>query len=303
MHRKLLNTLRLRIQIRPEGPLLVKAGGFALDPTIPDMAFVRVRLADGREVPYLPGSSLKGTIRGFVEKILRTWDQPDWRRACATFPDHPESCAYRVMKQEEKDPALPTSEIYRMSCGACRMFGHTRLRGRAAFTDAYPDGELTMETRYGVAISRRTQAVAHGPFEMEVAVAGTFFGHVILENFELWQAALLAHAFEAMNEGMLRVGYGKTRGLGMVRVEVVETMLDVAGLAWNPHSWPSIAGLLDPEACKAYGLDPMEWIPMEVEPDAQISSPFFTRRIYKGHEKWIAISWTLRERALRLPEG
>ncbi|MBO9362348.1 MAG: hypothetical protein J7452_09120, partial [Thermoflexus sp.] len=68
MHGALRNVLRLRVEIRPDGPLLVKAGGFALDPTLPDMSFVRARLADGREAPYLPGSSLKGVVRGFVEQ-------------------------------------------------------------------------------------------------------------------------------------------------------------------------------------------------------------------------------------------
>ncbi|WP_448591464.1 RAMP superfamily CRISPR-associated protein [Thermoflexus hugenholtzii] len=300
MHGALRNALRLRVEIRPEGPLLVKAGGFALDPTLPDMAFVRARRADGQEAPYLPGSSLKGVIRGFIEQTLRGWGggaPAGWRWACPVFPDNPESCAARL-----GEPNLPASEVYRRSCGACRMFGHTRLRGRAAFTDAYPKEEIALEVRYGVAISRRTQAVAHGPFELEVAVGGAFAGWIILENFELWQAALLAHALKAMNEGMVRVGYGKTRGLGKVRVRVEETILDVAGSIPNPRWWPGLAGLVGPEIRQAYGLDPLQALEIPRDPDEQRAEGFLTRRVWQGHEAWEAIAQALIREGLR-PEG
>lgn len=302
MFRRFANALRIKIKIRPQGPLLIRTGGFALDPTVPDMAFVRVRRADGEETPYIPGSSLKGVVRGFVEKILRTWNHPGWRRACATFPEDPDSCAYQIVAREATDHRpLPSHEIYRMSCGACRLFGHTRLRGRVAFTDAYPDpGEpLVLETRYGVAISRRTQAVAHGPFEMEVAVAGSFTGEIILENFELWQVALLARALEAMNEGMLRIGYGKTRGLGEVCVEVMEAMLDTAGLLPDLQRWPGIAGLVDQQAINNYGLDPMKEIRIPISPDESRDMGFFTRRVYRGHKQWQEIAKSVGDQVLR----
>jgi CRISPR/Cas system CSM-associated protein Csm3 (group 7 of RAMP superfamily) len=299
MHGALRNVLRLRVEIRPDGPLLVKAGGFALDPTLPDMSFVRARLADGQEAPYLPGSSLKGVVRGFVEQTLRGWGggaPAGWRWACPVFPDHPESCAARL-----GDPRLSASEVYRRSCGACRMFGHTRLRGRVAFTDAYPKEEIALEVRYGVAISRRTQA-GYNPFELEVAVGGAFAGWIILENFELWQAALLAHALAAMNEGMVRVGYGKTRGLGKVRLQVEEAVLDVAGAVPNPREWPGVAGLVGPEIRKAYGLDPLQALEVPRDPDEQRAEGFLARRIWRGHEAWEAIAQALIREALR-PEG
>jgi hypothetical protein len=181
------------------------------------------------------------------------------------------------------------------------MFGHTRLRGRVVFTDAYPKEEIALEVRYGVAISRRTQA-GYNPFELEVAVGGAFAGWIILENFELWQVALLAHALAAMNEGMVRVGYGKTRGLGKVRLQVEEAVLDVAGAISNPREWPGVAGLVGPEIRKAYGLDPLQALEVPRDPDEQRAEGFLARRIWRGHKAWEAIAQALIREGLR-PEG
>ncbi|MGQ9715880.1 MAG: RAMP superfamily CRISPR-associated protein, partial [Anaerolineae bacterium] len=167
MHKTRYNALSLTLEISPKGPLLVKAGGISANPSLPDMQFVRTYHAERGETVYIPGSSLKGVVRGFVEKALRTLDDHNsWRWACPTFPDEDGSCAKRLGKEEK------SAAIYKQSCGACRIFGHTRLKGRAAFTDLFPTDEVKTEIRYGVAISRLSHAVAHGPFEMEVAVSG-----------------------------------------------------------------------------------------------------------------------------------
>src|SRR5690606_16741841 len=145
MHSARYNVLRLELRLEPAGPLLIKAGGYAADPSLPDMSFVRTARADGQETVYIPGSSVKGVLRGFVEQALRTIDdRQGWMWACPTFPSNAESCGKRLEKEER------SCEVYRQSCGACRLFGHTRLRGRLAVTDLMPAGEVRTETRYGV---------------------------------------------------------------------------------------------------------------------------------------------------------
>src|SRR3990172_9552844 len=74
MHKKMVNELRLSFSIAPRGPLLIKSGKESgADPTLLDMNFVRLHHAGlGRETVYLPGSSLKGTLRSYCEKIART---------------------------------------------------------------------------------------------------------------------------------------------------------------------------------------------------------------------------------------
>ena len=74
MHKRRFNEMTLRLTIRPRGPMLIKSGQEAgADPTLLDMNFVRAQHpAGGGQTVYLPGSSLKGVMRAYAEKIART---------------------------------------------------------------------------------------------------------------------------------------------------------------------------------------------------------------------------------------
>lgn len=225
MHKTRYNSLHLDLSLIPVGPLLIKSGGFSPDPSLPDMQFVRTSQGGIDDRLFIPGSSLKGVFRSFIEKTLRTIDDPSsWRRSCPTFESGSNpNCAQSISKlaKQGKDKGEINSwDIYRESCGACRLFGNTLLKGRLAFTDLISSGAVKTETRYGVAISRLSHAVAQGPFEMEVAVSGTFEGRVVLDNFEIWQLGLLTSAIIAINQGLLKIGFGKNRGLGQVNISI-----------------------------------------------------------------------------------
>jgi CRISPR-associated protein Csm3 len=223
MHKTRFNALQLHLAIRPRGPLLIKAGGLSANPALPDMQFVRTYHPHLGETVYLPGSSVKGAIRAFCEKVLRTIDKRDsWQWACSTFPSEIESCSKKL------EGLRDSAQIYCRSCGSCRLFGHTRLRGRVCCSDFFPTSSLGTEVRYGVAISRLSQAVAQGPFELEAVVAGVFSGQIIIENYELWQLGVLCLALQSMNQGLLKLGFGKNRGFGDVAVEVRQAIIDEA---------------------------------------------------------------------------
>lgn len=304
MHKGRYNALVLDIRLSPRGPLLVKHGGTSADPSLPDMQFVRTYHARLGETVYIPGSSLKGAVRGFVEKVLRTMDdssnpgpaaEKGWRWACATFEDRRAGRGDRaqwacpqflrdgdvlryIRGEEERE--LHSWEVYRWSCGACRMFGHTRLRGRVSFTDLVPLGAVRTETRYGVAISRLSHAVAQGPFDIEVVVAGTFGGQVVLENFELWQLALLATALQAMEAGLLKVGFGKNRGFGEVCVAVSSVRLDEAARGAAPDAWRGLGAIVNGDLRRAYGLsapDRLDGMPQPASLDRDL---LYLRRTY-----------------------
>jgi len=277
MHKTRYNALHLRLQIRPKGPLLIKAGGISANPALPDMQFVRTYHPELGETVYIPGSSLKGVVRGFVEKALRTWDDREsWRWACPTFPDEMGSCAKRL--QDETD----TATVYRRSCGACRIFGHTRLRGRLSFTDFFPIEEVRTEIRYGVAISRLTHAVAHGPFEMEVAVSGAFEGTLVLENFEIWQLGLLTTALEAMNLGLLKVGFGKNRGFGEVEAHIVKAQVEEIVAGYQKDRLRGLLAFVDGNKAQAYGSYPPAALDEVPDPKDEIHLGLYVRRSYDG---------------------
>ncbi|ABQ89839.1 RAMP superfamily CRISPR-associated protein [Roseiflexus sp. RS-1] len=284
MHKTRYNALRLTLEIRPRGSLLIKAGGLSADPTLPDMQFVRTYHPEKGETVYIPGSSLKGVVRGFTEKVLRTLGRTDsWHWACPTFPDERESCAKRLEKVED------SAVVYRQSCGACRIFGHTRLKGRAAFTDLLPATEIKTEIRYGVAISRLSHAVAQGPFEMEVVVDGAFIGHLFLENYELWQLGLLVLALESMNNGLVKVGFGKNRGFGEVVVTVMEAQVEEAGFQDDPNTLRGLAAFVAKEEQDRYGL----YAPIRLNglpaPAQSLNLGLYQRRVYDG-QGWQSIA-------------
>ncbi|WP_298490575.1 RAMP superfamily CRISPR-associated protein [uncultured Chloroflexus sp.] len=311
MHKTRYNALNLTLHLSPKGPLLIKVGGLSADPTLPDMPFVRTYHPEKGETIYIPGSSLKGVVRGFVEKALRTIDScpdrpgpayhNDWKWSCATFEakkeeredrakwNCPQFLAELLKEKQTQERDLFSWEIYANSCGACRIFGHTRLKGRASFTDLLPVDEVKTEIRYGVAISRLSHAVAHGPFEMEVAVSGTFQGHLVLENFEIWQLGLLALAMESMNQGLVKVGFGKNRGFGEVTVTVQEAWLDEVTPATEATVWRGLAAFITEDEKERYGLATPTGINGMPDPTKVEAAGLYTRRLYDA-ERWAQIA-------------
>ncbi len=288
MHKTRYNSLYLALEVAPRGPLLIKSGEFSATPSLPDMQFVRTYQASVGETLYIPGSSLKGVVRSFVEKALRTLDdRGTWRWACPTFEskgkDQEQNCPQHLKSIEDREErTLPSWEIYRLSCGTCRLFGHTRLRGRVAFTDFFPNDAVKTEIRYGVAISRLSHAVAQGPFEAEIAVAGTFKGHLVLENYELWQLGLLAMALDAMNQGLFKIGFGKNRGFGEVQVTVTQIQVEEIMPVSSQEALRGLSAFVDQREQEKYGLAVPNVLAGLCTPVQTENLGFYLRRTYDG---------------------
>lgn len=224
MHKRQLNRAEIRLTIEPQGPLLIKSGMESGDPTLPDMNFVR---SNGQV--YLPGSSLKGVLRSYCERILRTV-RPESSRWCCNPFDEKDSCSRRAEGKKEK---VSSSELYRdHSCLACRTFGSTAFASHLLVKDFYPvhGSSPKSEERTNVAIDRILGSVAAGPFNMEVVVEGQFNGHIQLRNFELWQLGLVGLALRDLSEGRVRLGFARSRGLGEVKATVERVTLRYSGM-------------------------------------------------------------------------
>jgi len=205
-----LNQAILTFQLRPAGPVLIKSGREAgADPTIPDMNFVRSHHSGiGQEATvYLPGSSLKGTLRSYCERIVRTVGVS----CCNPFETSRDSserfCGKKLEGEEDG------TKRYNESCAICQLFGNTVLGARLQVGDAYPTRETVeaanqTEQRDGVAIDRLSGAVANGPFSLEVVTRGQFQATLSLENFELWQLGLVTIALRDLGSGLCPFGYG-----------------------------------------------------------------------------------------------
>lgn len=248
MHKATLIEGLLELTIAPDGPILIKAGeSGGADPTLPDMEFVRTRRGGVSQV-YLPGPSLKGVVRAQCERICRSLDSEEQQRRrqkhrqerfgsdepLIPLADNPlvEKKEYPEYHQGGDDikfssgiyfdglKSSDTALIYRRSSFVSQIFGHTSLAGRVRFADAYSDDlrPEQIEERNGVAIDRIYGSVAVGPFNYETVIGGNFKTKVNFKNLTLAQLGLLGLALRDLAEGRVALGFGKSRGLGRVKV-------------------------------------------------------------------------------------
>lgn len=240
MHKASFLEGTLLFSIQPVGPILIKSGeSSGVDPTLPDMQFVR---SQGQI--YIPGPSLKGVIRAQAERICRSLDSAELQQArqqarsqqtnspepripladnplgtgtqYAGLEDMNYSSGRAIEDLKLESGSARTAIIYRRSSFVSQIFGHSSLAGRVRFADAMPTGELHTEERNGVAIDRIYGSVAVGPFNYEVVVKGNFQSRIDFKNLTLAQLGLLGLTLRDLSEGRIGIGFGKSRGLGRV---------------------------------------------------------------------------------------
>jgi CRISPR-associated protein Csm3 len=181
-------------------------------------------------VPFIPGSSLKGVVRTYVERVLRTLDgmntQHPGQRLWACDPlDEDRRCVTGAQKkalfeQVGEDDARFTELIWQHSCTACRLFGSPWLASRVAFQDAMLANRESLlrltEVRDGVGIDRDLGSAKTGiKYDFETVPAGAKFRiTIVVENAEEWEVGLLLLALKAIEKGELPIGGKTTRGPG-----------------------------------------------------------------------------------------
>lgn len=106
-------------------------------------------------------------------------------------------------------------------CPVCKVFGSPYYAAKAHFDDlAVKDWFQMTEIRDGVGIDRDTErAVEHIKYDFEVVPAGTTFKFSLtLENPSEQDKGLIAIGLREMEEGMIRLGGIRSRGLGVSRL-------------------------------------------------------------------------------------
>ncbi|NJO82767.1 MAG: CRISPR-associated RAMP protein [Blastochloris sp.] len=239
MLKQLVNEARFAIMITTTGPLLIKSG----HPTLigPDMTPV-LTLRNGEPQVYIPGPSLKGMFRSHTEKVIRTIRNGETVVA-DPFKDRGEdqSCGSWFRQQDDMD----TATVYKQSDPIARLFGSTSFIGRVSIGDAYladpetrdylknvtQNQRMPTEVRDGVGIDRLTGGASPGAlFQLEAVSTGTCFRtEVLLRNFECWQLGAILLVVQDMEDDLIRLGSGKSRGLGAVHGHVDEVMIHHLG--------------------------------------------------------------------------
>lgn len=185
---------------------------------------------------YVPGTSLRGPFRAQAERIVRSLlpekAEPP-KTACDPFQDGQENPS----KDEERPTLLSCSKrleagksqwpsVYAGACPACKLFGCTGTASRIQFTDANLAQGHRSVYRDMIGIDRFTGGVSSGANMRFHALEDTTFTTTLtVMNFELWQLGLLAYVFRDFQEGLVPIGFGKTKGFGLVKGTVEKIAL------------------------------------------------------------------------------
>lgn len=214
---KLQTRYLLRAELVAVSGLRVGAGK-SFDAAATDQPVMRDAL--GR--PYIPGSSLKGSLRSGLEAVLRGLGREDlW--ACEIFDDK-KICvggSDADTKRARRGEAIPLEEVLERICTACSLFGSRHLAGRVFVHDLPRLSGSPTEIRDGVGINRDLGvAQPKIKYDVEVIPTGTRFQlEMLLENVDDIRLGLVLQALSLMSRGEILLGGLTSRGLGKVRIE------------------------------------------------------------------------------------
>lgn len=238
MLKKIVNEALFTLRITTTGPILIRSGQESISG--PDMKPV-LTYHNGRREIFLPGSSLKGVFRSHLEKIVcslkprvvcypfagQEQDEVDLEQRRQDYRDSCGSIFEKLKKREEKNAKKleeRTDLVYAESCPTCRLFGSTSFIGRVSIGDAHLVSTEMKELRDGVGIDRLTGGSSRtAKFGLEVVSTGVSFETQIhLRNFEIWQLGMLCIVLQDLEDELIRIGSGRSRGLGSVTANIVE---------------------------------------------------------------------------------
>ncbi len=190
----LTNLTPIRVGLGREPPLEASA----------DVAVLRMRI-DGRLVPYIPGSSLKGVFRSFIEQLARSTDS-----------NIHEPWDFKAMEEEAKTGK---------PCVACGIFGSTELASHVRIYDAYPskDREPLIRLKTGVVIDREFQGARPGLLYTEEIVEPSYDWRFRMDIFNIpfpgtndERSKYLSELFDTLKKLGLQVGARKSVGMGLM---------------------------------------------------------------------------------------
>jgi CRISPR-associated protein Csm3 len=209
---KIYNQVKIGVTLTVQRSLVVGSGQGDISPTGVDIPQIRLTQFTGGqplEVPYIPGSSLKGAIRSVCETLVRTYLGSDGALIC--YDDTPDE---RGCHRASED----------VLCMMCDTFGATNRMSKVFFDDAFLTDESAtnlleiVQHRTGIKISRKTGTVAEKAlYKIEFVPRGTTFRfNILCTNILASELRLMLLAMRLFNEGRFKLGGQKSRGMGAI---------------------------------------------------------------------------------------
>jgi CRISPR/Cas system CSM-associated protein Csm3 (group 7 of RAMP superfamily) len=175
---------------------------------------------------YIPGSSLRGSWRSHLERLLRGMSSPKEARICDPFDDKTSCSRWLAPSEDEDIPADRKDHPYNDSCPICRIFGSTAHASRLSISDGVRKGAAgRVVHRDHVRIDRKDGKVGLGPFRFLGIQDAEFEITIRLRNFELWQMGFIASLLKELEDERIPLGSGKNKGYGKVKATVGKVTL------------------------------------------------------------------------------
>jgi len=210
-------------------PLRIGAGKGAKLGSLIDLPLLRVYLPGKGEVPFIPGSSLKGLFRAYFDTVIRSLSgytcAGSGGSTCMTQQvnfhgeiDKLERIARRLSRRMDFNNLVQL--LWENLCLPCKVFGSQSYKSKIVFYDSYPTKDVRVGVKTGIAIDRRTGTAMHRAlYQVEYVEPGSEFSfHVKLLDVPNYVLGLFAQGLFELNAGRLKIGGFKTRGFGWVEL-------------------------------------------------------------------------------------
>jgi CRISPR/Cas system CSM-associated protein Csm3 (group 7 of RAMP superfamily) len=174
--------VQMTFSICPAGPLLISDGsGNKMHPELPDSTFL-MSWDGAQEAFVIPGSSLKGVMRCYLEQMK--------------YNPHTITCLFgNADKQNAK-------------------------KSKISVSDAFADME-TVETtlRHSTALGSVSQSAKQGSLRsMQTVTSGSFAGNIRLAKVNKEELQLTLRALQAIENGEICLGGKNSMGFGRVKI-------------------------------------------------------------------------------------
>jgi CRISPR-associated RAMP protein (TIGR02581 family) len=230
-------------------------------------------LLDANNQPMIPGSTMRGALRTYIESALRSMTDtshnlqqtlsvrgPDNRTiqtvrtvaiCCDSVDKRDDDLNYQgclttaIVKKWEADPIIRPvldSALIDCTCHVCRLFGANWIAGRVFVSDLHVvNGALVpvLQTRGGIALSRDRDIKLKGrEYQRQIVPAGTRFSfQLVAENTTIEEQGILLLGLRGLINGWISIGADRSHGFGRGRLALDwanSRIMDVTTLLGNP---------------------------------------------------------------------
>ena len=216
-HGIIYRVLKFDVTYKNESPLRIGSGKATKLTSPIDLPVITIKVGE-QEIPYIPGSTLKGIFRSSAEYIAKS---EGFKNIC----ERGEGCKEKYdkdlqswLKAQMIQEVIKTLEKY---CLICKTFGSGTYASHITFSDAYASFKATRGVKVGIAIDRRSGVAKRGAlYTIEYVDPGTeFSGSITLTNIPNYVVGLLAKVIDMIDKGIVKIGGMKTRGFGKASIK------------------------------------------------------------------------------------